>query len=186
MHTQRKSSAMAEAIVNGESASENSKSNGSNKRKAGASDEMTDLQETVARSLTTMLYRTYLRPSSVHQHVSPRDMEIKYEAKKRRELRGISYTKRFCSASERRCVFKFAEERDADWDVSGTTVSLGPDGLAADHRETRRGLMRKKQSAIAVANAASKSKRSKSSSEQQQQGQEEQEQGKNGVNARPL
>ncbi|SPO23626.1 related to RPC82 - RNA polymerase III subunit C82 [Ustilago trichophora] len=151
----------AEAQLNGDPP--NRTTNGSNKRKAGATDELADLQSEVARQLTIMLYRTYLRPSSVHQHVSPRDKEIKYEAKKRRELRGIPTPKDLQRIKEEVRV-QIAEERDADWDVSGTTVSLGPDGLAADHRETRRGLIRKKQSAIAVASAASKSKRSKSSS----------------------
>ncbi|KAJ1026931.1 hypothetical protein NDA16_002224 [Ustilago loliicola] len=180
MDTQRKASmTTAEAHINGDPP--NGTANGSNKRKAGATDDLAELQAQVAHHLTIMLYRTYLRPSSVHQHVSPRDKEIKYEAKKRRELRGIPTPKDLQRIREEVRV-QIAEERDADWDVSGTTVTLGADGLTADHRETRRGLTRKKQSAIAVANAASKSKRSKSSSSKDKKSKDKGKDGKNGVN----
>ncbi|SOV08737.1 related to RPC82 - RNA polymerase III subunit C82 [Ustilago sp. UG-2017a] len=179
MDTQRKASlAAAQAHLNGDPP--NATANGSNKRKAGATDPLAELQAQVARHLTIMLYRTYLRPSSVHQHVSPRDKEIKYEAKKRRELRGIPTPKDLQRIREDVRV-QIAEERDADWDVSATTVTLGADGLAADHRETRLGLIRKKQSAIAVANAVSKSKRSKSSSSSSSKDKKGKD-NKNGVN----
>ena len=179
MDAQRKAAtAAAEAQLHGDPP--NGTTNGSNKRKASAADELADLQSEVAHKLTLMLYRTYLRPSSVHQHVSPRDKEIKYEAKKRRELRGIPTPKDLQRIREEVRV-QIAEERDADWDVTGTTVSLGPDRLAADHRETRRGLLRKQQSAIAVASAASKSKRSKSSSSKDKKSKDKGKD-KNGVN----
>lgn len=177
MDAQRKAAA-GETQLNGDA------NGNSHKRKAGAADELSSLQEEVARKLTVMLFRTYLRPSSVHQHVSPRDKEIKYEAKKRRELRGIPTPKDLQKIREEVRI-QIAEERDADWDLSGPSVALtlGPDGLAAEHRETRRGLIRRKQSAIAVgANAAgSKSKRSKSSSSKDKKGKAKEKNGVNGV-----
>ncbi|SJX63271.1 related to RPC82-RNA polymerase III subunit C82 [Sporisorium reilianum f. sp. reilianum] len=152
--------------------------NGSHKRKLDALDEQSPSQSEVARQLTLLLYRTYLRPSSVHQHVSPRDKEIKYEAKKRRELRGIPTPKDLQKIKEE-VRAQIAEERDADWD-SSATVTLGADGLAADHRETRRGLLRKQHSAIALASAASKSKRAKTSSRDKKG--KDKARDKNGVN----
>lgn len=156
----------------------NGTANGSNnkKRKADSATELSALQSQVARQLTLLLYRTYLRPSSVHQHVSPRDKEIKYEAKKRRELRGIPTPKDLQKIKEQ-VRAQIAEERDADWDITATTVTLGPDGLAADHCGSRRGLLRKQQSAIAVASSASKSKRAKTSSKSKDKTKD-----KNGVN----
>ncbi|TKY85531.1 hypothetical protein EX895_005693 [Sporisorium graminicola] len=159
---QRHAASLAhEAHLNGNAP--NGTANGSHKRKLDALDETTPSQSEVARQLTVLLYRTYLRPSTAHQHVSPRDKEIKYEAKKRRDLRGIPTPKDLQRIREE-VRAQIAEERDADWDSSAATVTLGADGLAADHRESRRGLLRKQQSAIAVASAASKSKRAKTSS----------------------
>lgn len=180
MHTQQigSTSVPPDAAINGEPP--NGTANGSHKRKAD--DELAGVQAEVARALTVMLFRTYLRPSSVHQYVSPRDKEIKYEAKRRRELRGIPTPKDLQRIREEVRV-QIAEEREADWDFAATSVSLGPDGLAAaDHRETRRGLVRKKQSAIALASAASKSKRSKSSSSSKDKKAKDKAKDRNGLN----
>ncbi len=180
MHTQQigSTSVPPDAAANGEPP--NGTANGSHKRKAD--DELAGVQAEVARALTVMLFRTYLRPSSVHQYVSPRDKEIKYEAKRRRELRGIPTPKDLQRIREEVRV-QIAEEREADWDFAATSVSLGPDGLAAaDHRETRRGLVRKKQSAIALASAASKSKRSKSSSSAKDKKAKDKAKDRNGLN----
>ncbi|GAC97632.1 hypothetical protein PHSY_005218 [Pseudozyma hubeiensis SY62] len=160
MDAQRKAASLASEA---QADPPNGNTNGSsNKRKADTAAETAALQSQVARQLTILLYRTYLRPSSVHQHVSPRDKEIKYEAKKRRQLRGIPTPKDLQKIKEE-VRAQIAEERDADWDASATAVTLGADGLVADHRETRRGLLRKQHSAIAVASAASKTKRARTS-----------------------
>ncbi|SNX87232.1 related to RPC82 - RNA polymerase III subunit C82 [Melanopsichium pennsylvanicum] len=186
IHTQRTTAAslVADAQLNGDPQNTTTNNNKSNKRKAGTEDQFSEVQADVARQLTIMLYRAYLRPSSVHQYVSPRDKEIKYEAKKRRQLRGIPTPKDLQKIREQVRV-QIAEEREADWDVSATNVSLGSDGLAADHPESRRGLMRKNASAIAVASAASKSKRSKSCSSTSREHKKRKTKDKNGMNGIP-
>ncbi|EST05329.1 RNA polymerase III subunit RPC82-related, helix-turn-helix [Kalmanozyma brasiliensis GHG001] len=164
----------------------NGTANGSNKRKADATDDLSLLHSEVARQLTVMLFRTYLRPSTAHQHVAPRDKEIKYEAKLRQKLRGIPTPKELQKIKEEVRI-KIAEEREADWEGAGTTVALGADGLVADRRETRRGLLRKQQSAIAVAGAASKSKRTRTSAKDKKgKDKGKDKNGVNGVHTSPI
>lgn len=120
------------------------------KRKADLNGDLSLPHTQVARKLTQLLYQTYLRPSTVQQHVSPRDKEIQYEHKRRRELRGIPTPKELRQIKVE-VRLKIAEEREADWDGSG-------DG------ETRRGLIRRNHITSAVVAAAAKGKRTKASS----------------------
>ncbi|KAN0060938.1 RNA polymerase III subunit C82 [Thecaphora frezii] len=112
--------------------------------------------EAIKRQLVHLLYHTYLRPSTLAQHVSPRDKEIAYEARERRKIKNIPTPKEL-KEIRTRVLNMIADEREKEWEGDGSVHD-------AAGGETRRGLIRKAQSTLAMANAAGapKSKRAKS------------------------
>ncbi|EPQ28295.1 uncharacterized protein PFL1_04122 [Pseudozyma flocculosa PF-1] len=120
--------------------------------------------EAVKRQLVHLLYHTYLRPSTLAQHVSPRDKEIAYETRERRKIKGIPTPKEL-KEIRTRVLNMIAEEREKEWEADD--ASSRPAHQVAAGGETRRGLVRKSQSALAMANAAAtlgkSSKRAKTS-----------------------
>ncbi|PWZ03779.1 hypothetical protein BCV70DRAFT_23078 [Testicularia cyperi] len=174
----------AQPSLNGDASMVNGTSHVNGKRKADPLSDDAEIRAQVSRKLVQLLYYTYFRPSTVQQHVSPRDKEIHYELQKRRQLRGLPTPKDIQKIKDE-VKIQIAEERDADWDASSSAqMAIGSDGLISEQREARRGLIRRKQSAIAVASAASKSKRSKTTSAvKDKRGKDKAKNGVNGAHA---
>ncbi|PWN48007.1 hypothetical protein IE53DRAFT_389826 [Violaceomyces palustris] len=125
------------------------------KRKAPDTEEELRCHD-IQRELTRLLYRTYLKPSTLSQHISPRDKEISYEMQMRRSRKGIPTPKDLKEIREQVRI-KIAEEREKDWE--------GEDGKNAEVSTTvlgqsRRGLRKATQ----IYTSSTKSKRSKGNS----------------------
>ena len=137
-------------LVNGHT---NGDAKAGSKRKAPSADE--ELRAAAIRKqLARLLYHTYLRPSTLQQHVSPRDKEITYEARERRKISGIPTPKQL-KEIRTKVRYMIAEERQKEWQVSEQ------DERAAPEDRSRRGLIRKSKSSLAAAAGAALAKKAK-------------------------